>query len=376
MLPEQELIVLCASPVRDASNCARIHEILDASVDWELLQEEAWSHHLTPLVCWTLQEQAPAVVPPQLSADFLHNARKALMLTSELTRVLDLMRANGIEALPFKGPTLAAMAFDNVALRSYDDIDFLVPRTHVWQAREILLANGFSETVPLGPSRDNALLDSHDELVMRGPNGFPLLELHWSFIAPHYSVAMDPDVFRGRATRVCIGDQSIPSLCPTDLFLVLCVHGAKHCWSRLNLLADLAWLMTHQAIDWPAVSARAREIRVERIALIALLLVEKIFRLPMPLPMARGRVDSTAVKVAEQIRESLFGQRHDEFAIVPTARLYMRMRESFRDKLRFAFGLLTRPGLEDLQAADLPEACNFLYRFRRVPRLVRKYWSA
>jgi hypothetical protein len=43
----------------------------------------------------------------ELRARFEHNARKNLVFTGELIRILDCLQSHGIPAIPFKGPVLA-----------------------------------------------------------------------------------------------------------------------------------------------------------------------------------------------------------------------------------------------------------------------------
>ena len=49
------------------------------------------------------------------------------------------------------------------------------------------------------------------------------------------------------------------SLAPEDNLLLLCMHGAKHCWSRLERVCDVAELITsHSNLDWVALVSRAK----------------------------------------------------------------------------------------------------------------------
>jgi hypothetical protein len=86
--------------------------------------------------------------------------------------------------------------------------------------------------------------------------------------------------------------------------------------------------------------------------------------------------DAKATVLATEIKQALFGVRHDETAIVKSGALHMRMRERRRDRARYFLRLTTRPGIEDWQAVDLPRGLSFLYPLVRFPRLARKYWMS
>jgi hypothetical protein len=375
MRPELELLILCASPLRTAEVFARIGSLLDHPLDWTLLLDAADSHRLIPLLYRTLEDLRPSIIPPQLAADFRASARKSLLLTAELTRLLDLLASNGVTALPFKGPSLAIVAFDDVALRTFDDLDLLLRRADVWRARDVLLNSGYAAEVEIEAHHEEALLASYDEFVMRGKGGSPLVELHWSFLPRHFSVPLVPAKFFERSSTVSLGNRTIPSLRTEDLFLVLCLHAAKHCWSRLGFVCDLAWLMSRHELDWDAILAEARKLRVVRILLLAITLSERLFRTPVPGVMAKPCArDPRVSRLADRAIQAMFGKPHVETAILSTAMLHTQMREDPRDKLLYCFRLATRPGIEDWQAANLPPRVSFLYPVLRLPRLIRKYW--
>ncbi len=361
--------------MRSEENLVRIREILKLPLDWSFLQDAADFHRVTPLLCSTLQSLEPAAVPQRLASEFQASVRKALLLTGELMRVLELLRRHGITAVPYKGPSLAIAAFQNLALRSFDDLDLLVSRADVWRARDVLVAAGYRETAPLGPQREQALLDRYDELVLEGANGFPLLELHWALLAPHYAVRSDMEAYLARRVSISLGDRTVPSLAPDDLLLALCLHAAKHCWSALRPVCDIAWLMSGHPLDWSALLVEARRLRVVRILLLAVTLTNRLFGMPIPEPLRQPCVrDKTVSALADHVISALFGKPHDETAIVSSAVLYMRMREDPRDKLVYLLRLAGRPGLEDWQAINLPSRWEFLYPLLRLPRLAKKYW--
>lgn len=67
---------------------------------------------------------------------------------SQLASVIDALAAEGIGALPFKGPVLALQAYGDPAMREYLDLDILVRREHVSRTLSILGDLGYrSETI-------------------------------------------------------------------------------------------------------------------------------------------------------------------------------------------------------------------------------------
>ena len=350
------MLLRCASPVDSG-------ELNPEGVDWDYLRDLADSHKLLPLVYWRLK-------PPALEENFRANLKNSLLLTRELVHVIDLLAAEGISVIPFKGPTLALRAYRNLALRNFCDLDILLRREDVWKARELLEGAGYRSKLQLDARREKAYLDSYDEVVMYGPDGTTLLEIHWAFVPPHFGVRMDFADCAGRLEHLPLASRTLPSLHPDDLLLVLCVHGSKHCWSHLGLICDVAWLVTAYPFDWEPLLWRARKMGIYRMVLLALTLAEKTLRVKMQVAH-----DPAADQLADEIIAALFGERHDETSIAANGSLHLRMRERLRDRVRYFLLLATRPGVEDWEVVNLPASLNFVYRVLRFPRLAIKYWS-
>ena len=68
----------------------------------------------------------PADAREELEGRAQANRLRDLELTGELARLLDRFRRDGIAAVPYKGPVLAAQAYGDVALREFVDLDILV----------------------------------------------------------------------------------------------------------------------------------------------------------------------------------------------------------------------------------------------------------
>src|SRR5712692_1266149 len=125
--PEDVLLLYCARTRLDSGKAERLRALLNEKLDWLYLCETAMQHGMAPLVYCHLNTVAPEAVPVTWR-EFLRiliedNARRALGLTARLFRVLEIFEANGILAVPYKGPALAALVYGNLALREFVDLD-------------------------------------------------------------------------------------------------------------------------------------------------------------------------------------------------------------------------------------------------------------
>ncbi len=96
-----------------------------------MLLDIANLERMLPLLYKNLILISPKKVPPavmtHLRNEFLLNSSRNMKLTRELLFIIDNFDAKGIPIMPFKGPVLAEQVYGDIALRSFVDLDLLVP---------------------------------------------------------------------------------------------------------------------------------------------------------------------------------------------------------------------------------------------------------
>src|SRR5262249_35075205 len=156
------------------------------------------------------------------------NASRNLFLAAELGRLLDLLELQGIRAIPYKGPVLAASVYGKLSLREAGDLDILIHRRDVLRGRELLLSMGYRPEVELSRRQEAALLRSASEYNFVTADGDIRVEVHWA-VAPHFfGLALDLEHVWDRRQPVSLAGMTVYSFSPEDLLLVLCAHGTKH----------------------------------------------------------------------------------------------------------------------------------------------------
>ena len=95
--------------------------------------------------------------------------------------------------------------------------------------------------------------------------------------------------------------RDVPGLSPETLMLFLCVHGAKHLWSRLQWLGDVARLARKQP-DWACIWELANEAGCARPVLLGLLLAHELLEAPVPEEiLERGRQAQVLQRLGSQV---------------------------------------------------------------------------
>jgi Uncharacterised nucleotidyltransferase len=144
---EIELLLCCSRTHPDPIQIARIQALVQQPLDWNYLLERATYHNVLPLLDRQIQQIDLHAIPPeviaQLRANFNDNFQRNLRLTAELVKLSRLFESQSIPMLSFKGPILAQIAYGNLALRQFLDLDILVAEADVVRASELLVSQGY-----------------------------------------------------------------------------------------------------------------------------------------------------------------------------------------------------------------------------------------
>jgi hypothetical protein len=246
-------------------------------------------------------------VPPGilngLEQRVLQTTARNLACTRQLAGLLQRLGARGIRALTFKGPTLAAGSYGHLGLRSSSDLDLLVDRRSASRVRQLMLVDGY--TLPprrrqfVGSLLFGLYAGAGRDDTLRAPNpGLADVDIHVAFAFWTQGIRLDTDAMFERAVTTDVAGESLPTLCPEDLLLVLAIHGMMHGWSRLRLVSDIDAVASRVA-DWDAVIERARAARMGRTLRVALLIAQEILGTRLPADVFRmAALDDQARAIA------------------------------------------------------------------------------
>lgn len=300
--------------------------------------------------------------------------RRVLLLCAELLSVLDVFETAGIPAVPFKGPTLAALLYHDPAARAFLDLDLLVHRRDAARARGLLTERGYRPAAPLTPGRQAALLATAGQMRLVRADGC-IVELHTAFGPTSLPAPVLAAEVWDRLQPVPLAGRVLATLATEDLLLLLAYHGAKHLWLRLEWLRDVARLLNAAGtLDWEEVTRRARIRGAERMLLLALHLASELLDAPVPGHLAeRARNDRAVQWLASRARRRMVATGAS-WPPEPEIHIFrVRALERPRDRARYLWHASTTPTPADWEAVALPDRAYSLYYLVRPIRLVAKY---
>jgi hypothetical protein len=230
-----------------------------------VLDDETWNTAYTAVVrqrvtghlVHALQDGAFLATDDQrAAANEAHEKALALALLLErlLLTTLALLHAGEIVTRVLRGPAIAHTLYPEPGLRSFGDVDLLVAPRDYDAALALLRAHGARRRFP-EPRRGfdrrfgkGACLVTPDHLEV---------DLHRTFVAGPFGLAIEADELFGRSTKFSLGGQTLHGLDSEARFLEGCFHAAiGDEGRRLASLRDVAQMVLCSDLD----VARVREL--------------------------------------------------------------------------------------------------------------------
>jgi hypothetical protein len=344
--------------------------LLAHRIDWDVALDAARQHRVIPAMYRSLSVMDAGLVPQPvltgLQAEFRTNSWGNLKLTAELMRVLDVLAADEIPVIPYKGPTLAAYLYGDVALRQFGDLDIILQSKDVSRALDLLTALGYRQAIDI-TGKDVALF--HDRLCVT-------LEVHWSITAKRHPVQVAPQRLWKNLQSTPFAGKTIRMHAPEDLMWILCVHGAQHRWERLSWLCDVAEMARNKPLDWDRVMHNALEVRAGRSVTLGLVLARDLLGVRLP-PVVERAIESDDVlaPLADHVKACLASPRADQEDLGELERYFIMLGDGLGDRLRIAVRQAVpylAPSLRDREMLPLPWYLSWVLY---VVRPVRLAWS-
>jgi hypothetical protein len=271
---EHVLLLACALAPAGGDLSGALGSLAGGGPAGERLLSRAAAHRILPqLAAQALRAKGPAIeaMAADLGAAARANHGRGLFMAGELARVLEALRAAGIQAVPFKGPVFAALLGDGPGSREMDDLDLLLQSMDVARAARALAPLGYAATLPPQALASPWLTRAACELGLSAHRDEMLVELHWR-LAPRWYPApctMD-DVTARLAERDFVGCRVLwPAA--EELLLIHVSDGMKSCGSGMRWIGDIARILrAHPDLDWERIrgtAARSGGLNSVRVAL-------------------------------------------------------------------------------------------------------------
>jgi putative nucleotidyltransferase-like protein len=376
--PEWELLLCCTRLNPDSATQDRAKVLLQQNPDWDYLLQLALRQRVMPLLYRQLNQNftdyAPADFMERLRDYFYLNAARNHLFTEELCELLRLFETNGIRAVAYKGPVLAAAVYGDVALRQFSDLDIMIRKEDVMKARALLRLHAYGAEHELTRAQEAALVKIECEQMFFREQGHIYVDLHWEFTPKYFPLKLDTESIWQRLATTSLGKTQALTFSTEDSLLILCVNAGKEFWPRLSGLCDVAaFVCASLNLDWERLTREATRANARRMLFVSLLLAHELLGAPIPAEIVQSlAADSKARFLASVVRQNLFcGEK--EGAGVSQFLKPAKALDGLGDRAKFHLRLLLTPTLEDWTFINWPERFRSLYYLTRPFRLAGKY---
>lgn len=246
-----------------------------------VLAETADFHRMSGYARAALQmsDAAPALVTA-LEPAYYRGVVNHLRALGDLALVDATLASVTVPYAVLKGPVLATQVHARADLRSYVDLDILVPPPYFGVAVEALIAAGCE---PMTSAWAALRKVEAGELALALPSG-GALDLHWHTLnspTVRSAFTVDPAALVRRAITADIGAVRAPVLDDADTLVYVAMHAVLSGSHRLLWLKDVD-LLVRRGPPWELVAERAREVGGALVVAVALAQVEQTLGTPVP----------------------------------------------------------------------------------------------
>jgi len=378
---EEELLLCCSNAKIKPDIDDKITSLLSEDLDWKYLIKMASYHRFKPILYWhinrTRSQNVPEDIRIALKDYYEYNLQKNLLMWGELLNISKKCDENGLKIIPYKGSILALMAYDNLSLREFDDIDLYVSYEDIPKVKKILISSGYELSTQLTNSQEKVYNKFQRELTLINKFNNILVELKWKFPVPSFSFQEDPNIILSSGSqKIELNHAKIETLTPEYLLILLSLHNAGHYWPYLSWICDISELLKSQKFfDWPLALDTASRIGACRILNINLLLSYDLFETKIPVNvLSQLKQDDVAKVVSEKIKNNLFSNK-GQLNLNEKIILRLKIRENKINKTKDFFKLIFNPTTEVITSTQLHYYLYPAYFFLRLIQIIKNIFK-
>jgi hypothetical protein len=295
-----------------------------------------------------------------------------MMMSAELLKIMQLLEKNQIKALAFKGPALAQMAYGDITLRQYSDLDILVDEADAYRAGKLMSEHGHTPILPLSILSNKTCLHTAKDFSLLSKGGVHT-ELHWRLFEKKYNIQLLSCATEQKCQSITINGKRIQTLQNELLLVYLCLHGAKHAFERIEWICDIDRLIRTSNVDWDHTITLAEQSHSKRSFYLGLSLAHTLFSTHLPKTLVTAIQNEEIRQLQTFTLEKMAARKSDRSDLEKNRETFdyqSKLFDTRLDRLRFRFSTFFKISTTDCQTFNLPEQLKFLYIILRPIRLI------
>lgn len=283
--PEERLVLLLSrpEPSREAIETAG-YLIAGCAPDYDRLLSLARTNGVSSLLYHNLKslEAVPEDVISRLRSGYLWTIGENLRRGAELVHVITLLKKNGIEAVPLKGPVASDLIFGDPGLYPSGDLDILVRPADLERTKKLLLGFGYKES---GMAEADMLEGSYHIIFEKGRHS---LEVHWNLTFRYFNVP--PGFWWEDARAARYQGEEVLTLSPERYLLYAIFRLYSHAFRPLRFLVLVTEIIRKcgEETGQQMLLDLSKTCRMERLVRFTLKLSHDLLGCPVPEEVLRS----------------------------------------------------------------------------------------
>jgi len=341
-------------------------------ITYEILLGLAYQHGVLPLLYKTLKtmyereylphDQYITALLTEAKPLYLSIAQKNMLISAELIRIMKFFEVNNIEALAFKGPALAQIAYGDITLRQYGDLDILIHRKDFRNIAAMMQEKGYTPHYPIETfSGDKVMFEMNNDCPFYDRSRGLAVEIHWDFFR---KLALPTKGFSPweHTETVMINGKAVQTLSPESHLLYHSLHGAKHIWERLVWIVDIdRFIRSTPDLDWEKTVTMARKTGAEKMFFSGLALAQRYFHTPLPDTVLHRCEALELVPFMAYVESELNSDSPAPEDSLAKVSKVIGLRDNLYYKTMTLLEFLFRPGINERRMVILPDSFFWLY---------------
>lgn len=379
-----KFLICCCETVLSQEDEKFIYSFINAEqFNMNTLIDLSNQHGILPLVHKTLKSldskhlMQNADIFSELKAHYMGISQRNMLMSAELIRIMNLLKDNSIESLAFKGPALSQMAYGDITLRQFGDLDILIRKKDIQIVKELLYKKEYIPIYELTTTQESIWLNEQKDFGLFNKNKNILIEIHWALIPEEYPIQLNlKDIWKNSET-IKINNKYINTFALENLIFYLCIHGSKHLWERIEWIKDIDLLIQTQNPNWENIFKQVENSDFKISFYLGIYLSHLLFSTPIPKEAIKNiKANKTVLGIIKTITSN-WKIKNEKSPIamfqykLTTYKLILNPIQRNCYMLQNIF----KPSFKERLLFDLPKSYNWLYYFIRPYLLLKKYFN-
>lgn len=328
----------------------------------------AQRHGILPLIYKTLKQLSQEnkirdeVTLSLLKQHYMAIVQQNMLKSAELIQIVNIAKELDIELLPFKGPVLAEIAYQDISMRYFSDLDILVKKQDFRKLFPKLEKRGYNPYFPIHTYKGNKVMfDMNNDCPFYDTKRHIMIEIHWEFFR---KLALPIKLFRPwkNTEEVTINHHTLKTLSHETHLLYHSLHGSKHVWERLGWIIDIDRIIRSiPNLDWDKIIHMAQEMGALKMFLLGPALANRYFNTPLPKSVQKLCEESKLEPFIKYVESELGSNNPSpEDSLVKLTKV-IGLRDTMYYKTLTLLEFIFRPGINERRTIILPDSLFWLY---------------